>query len=74
MTKKERIAKLEQELAEVRRRLDVLEQWRIIFPQAPLAPYVPGTPDPHKPWTGDPNSTGTPMWPPPVITISETGV
>lgn len=40
MTKKERIAELERELADVKRRLDVLEQRAAIFPQSvPVVGY-----------------------------------
>ena len=44
MTKKERIAELERELADVKRRLDVLEQRRVIF--WPAEPYVAPSPEP----------------------------
>lgn len=69
MTKKERIAELEKELADVKRRLDVLEGWRIVFPSEPqIAPYEPCYVQPTRWWERQPQ-TGDPL-PPITITVS----
>ena len=58
MTKKERIAKLEKELEELKQRIETLETFRIVGVGIDPYKYIP----PSNPWTLPPN------YPTPIIT------